>query len=373
MTNLCRQWIVHSAQPGKARMKISLTTLALLATASMLPLAAQASESAAKPMFMVLPAHGTIHHNAHVPASLQTWSGTITYSGHNYSFSMVGTNPASSNTTTTYTIYLVPIKMVYGSRNGNMTFDPNVDKANGVSIVQNLLNSPLFNSMDWKWGSTDVGTSQYEDAFQRGNFWGSVKTNTNYHVVFATPVVLTEQTITVSRSQGQVDNNPFGSGKVGEMNINSFDAQLQTFMSKFSQINPTNLPLFVTDNIYLTSGGCCIGGYHSADTNGQTYSYATYATSPGVFSQDISAFSHELGEWYDDPMTTSNSPCGILEVGDPLEGLANYGDFSVVYNGVTWHPQALAWIEYFGDPANTSANNWLDNQHLLTSVCQHGS
>jgi hypothetical protein len=355
-------------------MKNRLTMLALLATASMLPLAAQASEPSAIPMFKVLPAHGMIHQYARQPAALQTWNGTITYSGKNYSYSMVGTNPANTNTTTTVTIYIVPIKMVYGSRNGNMTFDPNTTIANGVSITQNLLNSPLFNSLDWKWGSLDMGTTQYEDAFQRGSFWGSVgSTNTSYHVVFATPVVLSEQTITVSRNQGQVDNNPFGSGKVGEMNINSFDSQLQTFMSKFSQINPGVLPLFVTDNIYLTSGGCCIGGYHSADTNGQTYAYATYATSPGVFSEDIDAFSHELGEWVDDPFTTSNSPCGILEVGDPIEGLANYGTFAVTSNGVTWHPQALTFLEYFGAPANTSANNWLDNQHLLTSICQHGS
>ena len=30
-------------------------------------------------------------------------------------------------------------------------------------------------------------------------------------------------------------------------------------------------------------------------------------------------------------------------------------------------------MEYFGEPANFSANNWLDNQHLLSSVCQNGS
>ncbi|HEY5048361.1 MAG TPA: hypothetical protein VII49_10095 [Rhizomicrobium sp.] len=359
-------------------MKNSLSTLAILA-ATTLPFAAQtalASDPAAKPMFTVLPAHGTIHQYAHRPASLLTWNGTITYSGKNYNYSMVGTNPASTNTTTTVTIYIIPIEMVYAKSiyRTQYVFNPSADQANGVSIVQNLLNSPLFNSLDWKWGSTDMGTTQYEDAYQRGSFWGDVSKNTSYHVVFATPGVLTQQTINVTKSQGgAVINNPFGSGKVGEMNINSFDAQLQSFMAKFSQINPGVLPLFVTDNIYLTSGGCCIGGYHSADSNGQTYSYATYVTSAGAFSQDISAFSHELGEWLADPRTTSNSPCGILENGDPLEGLANYGDFSVVYNGVTWHPQALAFLEYFGAPANSSANNWLDNQHLLSSVCQHGS
>ena len=356
-------------------MMLRTAALGSVFTLAMAPLAAHAGDtSVARALYKVLPQHGNVHPGVHHPASLQTWSGTISYGGSNYSFSMVGTNPATTNTTTTLTIYVIPIKMVYGSRNGNHTYDPNKDTANGKTIVQNVLNSPLFNSLDWKWGSTDMGSTQYEDAFQRGSFWGSVKTNTSYHVVFATPTVLTEQSISVSRTQGRVITNPFGSGTVGTMDINAFDAKLQSFMTALSQINPSNLPLFLTDNIYLTSrGSCCIGGYHSADTNGQTYSYATYATSPGVFSQDISALSHELGEWYDDPMTTSNSPCGILETGDPLEGLANYGDFSVTFNGVTWHPQALAWMEYFGEPANFSANNWLDNQHLLSSVFQNGA
>ena len=354
-----------------SRFKIASALLAF----SFFAFSAEAQDPGVKPLFGVLPPHGNVHPKVHFPAggTLPMWTGTITYKGKNYSFSMVGTNPATTNTTTTVPVYIVPIKMVYGSSNGNMTFDPNVNTANDVSITQNLLNAPLFNSTDWKWGSLDMGTTQYEDAFQRGTFWGSVQTNSSYHVLLATPVVLSEQTINVSRSQGKVMTNPFGSGNVGTMTINSFDAQLQTFMTHFSQINPGVLPLFVTDNIYLTQSGCCIGGYHSADTNGQTYSYATYVTYAGSFSQDISAFSHELGEWYDDPMTTSNSPCGILEVGDPLEGLANYGDFSVTFNGVTWHPQALASMEYFGEPANFSANSWYDNQHLLTSVCQNGS
>jgi hypothetical protein len=29
-------------------------------------------------------------------------------------------------------------------------------------------------------------------------------------------------------------------------------------------------------------------------------------------------------------------------------------------------------MKYFGDPANFSMNNWLDNQHIETSVCQDG-
>jgi len=361
-------------------MKNNLAALAMLATATMLPLAAQtasAADPAPRPRFEVLHSQA-LRHYAHPPAALTTWSGTISYSGKNYSFTMVGANPASSNTTTTYSVYIIPVKMIYTKKlyGAKYTFNPDKDTWNGATITQSLLNSPLFNSLDWNWGGTDFGTTQYEDAFQRGSFWGDgvSTTNPNYHVVFAPPTVLAEQTIKVTKAQGgDVINNPFGAGKVGEMSINAFDSLIQTTLSKFkSQINPTVFPVFVVENVYLTSGGCCIGGYHDADSNGQTYAMASFVTDSGAFSQDISAFSHEFGEWYDDPLITSNSPCGLLEVGDPLEGLANYGTFPVTFNSVTYHPQALAFMEYFGEPANFSGNNWLDNQHLLTSVCQNG-
>jgi hypothetical protein len=335
----------------------------------MLPIAAQpASAAAPKPMYVVLPAHGAQSAPGHQPAALQTWAGTIKYEGNSYKYTMVGKNPQKSDTTTTVTVYLIPVKLVYGANNGNMTFDPLVDQANGVSIVQNLLNSPLFGSLDWNWGGTDFGTTQYLDAFQRGSFWKDVsRKNPNYHVVFA-PSVLSEVSLNVSAQQGSVINNPFGSGKVGTLDINVFDSAAQGWLSQFPQVNASNLPLFLTDNVYLTSGGCCIGGYHSVQNNGQTYAYATYVTSAGAFSEDISGFTHEMGSWLDDPLLTSDSRCGSLDVADPTGGFT----FPVTFGGVTWHPQALAWLEYFGAKKNFSGNNWLDNQHLLTSVCQNG-
>ena len=359
-------------------MKKSHTALALLTTASMLPLAASSAlAQTVTPRFVVLPIHaaGKQYAPGHTPVPLQTWTGKLKFSGVSKTFIMVGTNPASTNTTTTVTVYLIPIKMVYGPSNGNVTFDPQVDQQNGVSIMQNMMNSPLFNSLDWKWGATDVGSTEFTDAFQRGSFWLDVKKNPSYHVVLA-PSQLSEETINVSASQGQAETNPINhSGTIGTMDINAFDSALQTFISGFSQVNPSVLPLFVTDNIYLTSGGgCCIGGYHSANSNGQTYSYASWVTTP-TFSQDISAFSHELSEWLDDPGAPhfNNNFCGgLLEVGDPLEGKPNFGTFPVSFGGVTWHPQNEVFISYFGAPKRQSANSWLDTGHIETSVCENG-
>ena len=357
----------------------ALIALSPVTLSALLASTAFAAEPAAQPGFTVLPPHGwSPDRGKHFPAALQTWNGSVSYSGHTYNFTMVGTNPASTNTTATVTAYIIPVQMNYTKRAygaSHHLFDPLVDTQNGVSIVQNILNSPLFNNVDWNWGGTDVGTEQYVDAYQRASFWQNVTTNTSYHVTLS-PSVLTELLLKPSKAQGgAVVSNPFGgSGKVGEMNINSFDSALQSYMRSHTQITPDTVAIFVTDNIYLTSGGCCIGGYHSANNNGQTYMTATYAYSPGafVFSSDISAFSHEIGEWYADPLITSNSPCGLLENGDPLEGKTNYGTFSVTFGGVTWHPQTLAMMEYFGAPANFSVNNWLDNQHIETSVCQNG-
>jgi hypothetical protein len=350
--------------------------LAVLATASLLSVAASASTSP-KPRFVTLPNHAWLA--PHNPASTLTqWNGSFTdLTNRNVTFTMVGTNPSSSNTATTVSVMLVPIKMVYGSRNGNRTFDPVTHTVqNGQTVVQNTVNSPLFVSgIDFVQGGTDLGTTQYEDAFQRGNFWSSVSTNTGYHVLLGTPTVLPEQTITVSRLQGKVIANPFGSGVVGTMGINAFDSQLQTFIRNLTQINPGVLPVFLTYNIYLTQNGCCIGGYHSSNGSqpgGQTYSYSTYVDSPGSFAQDVSALSHELGEWLDDPFVDNRVNCtdnSILEVGDPLENNPNYGGFKYAFNSFTYNLQSLVFLGYFGAPRSTSVNSWLSFQNDETHVC----
>ncbi len=62
--------------------------------------------------------------------------------------------------------------------------------------------------------------------------------------------------------------------------INYFDDQISQYMTQHPQITPANLPIFETSNTYLTEGGCCIGGYHSANGQ-QTYSHFTYITYAG--------------------------------------------------------------------------------------------
>ena len=342
----------------------------------------------AKPMFRVMPNHATPNQAAPNPGklaarapatSLTQWNGSFKdLTGKTVTYTMVGTDPTKTNVTTTIPVYIIPVRLKYGLKNGNRSFDPKLTVlGNGKTVINNIIASPIFKNLDFTQGSTDLGTTQYIDAFQRGNFWSSVATNSSYHVLLGTPVVLPEKTITVPVSKGAVYTNPFtGSGVIGTYDINAFDAKLQAWMALQLKINPGVLPIFITYDIFLTEGGgCCIGGYHSAtgsQPGGQTYSHATYVDSVGSFSQDVSALSHEIGEWMDDPFVDNNVHCNdnnFLEVGDPLEGNSNYGGYPYSLGGFTYNLQSLVFLGYFGAPKATSVHSWLSFQNDEASVC----
>src|SRR5689334_9199978 len=194
---------------------ISASVLALMA----MPSAAQSlmGRNGERPMFTYIPSNAPNHKApARAASQLTQWNGSFTdLTGHNVTYTMAGTNPATNNAPTTIPVVVIPIKMVYGARNGNMTFDPNVHTvSNGNTVTASTLASPLFKTgVDFVAGSVDLGNTQYVDAYQRGNFWSSVQTNTNYHVLLGSPTVLAEQTISVARKDGQVVTNPFGKTK----------------------------------------------------------------------------------------------------------------------------------------------------------------
>jgi hypothetical protein len=316
--------------------------------------AAFAASGPVKPRYVVLPPHNT--YNVSSPATLQEWTGTL-LSG--YTFNMVGTDPSKTNTTTTVNVYIIPVNICVTPSGGTKTcFDPKTKQSNGASAITNVLNSPIFQNQDYVQTGTDIGNTQYEDAFQRSNFWTDVMTNTNYHVLLK-PILVPEQTVNVPSSEGTIATD-FGV-TAANVDIDYLDTLITAGLPKLKALTPASLALIMTYDTYLTEGGCCIGGYHSANGT-QSYSEFTYAApgSGGIipFSADVSALSHELGEWLDDPLTPTqnNSPCGILEVGDPIEnekGTHNYGDYTYTLNGFTYHLQDLATMHYFGQSPNT--------------------
>ncbi|HEV2494194.1 MAG TPA: hypothetical protein VG204_14100 [Terriglobia bacterium] len=327
---------------------------------------AQEGRPGPKPMFTTLTPRYLQNLLAPLSPTVANWSGSFMTGGVTYPFTMVGTDPALTNTSTTVTAYIIPIKIVVAGK----TFDP-------ASIVSNVTASPIFHGgIDFVQGGTDLGNTQYIDAFQRGNFYGDVKTNTGYHVLLNV-VVLGEQTLNVPKQDGSV-GNPFGFGQVGIVNINYFDAHLQSILSGQSAITPASFPIALTENVYLSNNksifGCCIGGYHSAfgsSSSPQTYAHSTYIPKTGVFAEDVAALSHEVGEWVDDPFVNNGAPntggcSGNLEVGDSLVE----HDYGYVLSGFNYHLQDLVFLDYFSGLNSLQVNGWYSFQNEKTAQCQ---
>jgi hypothetical protein len=307
-------------------------------------------------------------------APLPTWNGSFVYSGETFNYTMVGKAPTTGKKTTVHA-YIIPLAMVYSSGGTTTTFSPEQTLSNGQTVIENTVASPIFQTQDYTTPEgTDLGVTQYEDAFQRGNFWGEIpKTKaSNYHVLLSQPTVKKLVTINVPSEQGSI-GSAFGV-TVGLADINWFDSVIDPIITKL-KLPVNSLPIFVTYDVYLTDGGeCCIGGYHNFDGT-YAYSQFTYIGTPGVFAQDVSALSHEVGEWMDDPLTDNAVACGVLEVGDPEEGYADYGAFPYTLNGFTYHLQDLVYLEYFGAPTTTSVDGgaltFHDNPFHLT-ICSQG-
>jgi hypothetical protein len=307
---------------------------------------------------LVAPATPTVTH----------WTGSLSPGGTG--FTMVGTDPSITNSTTTVTAFVIPVRIVITPTPTGI-FDPAHVLPNGRSVIQNTALSPIFNSgIDFVQGGVDLGNTQYIDAYQRGNFWSDVLVNPNYHVLLNL-VVLPE--VTISVPTGKVGTE-FGA-RVALVDINTFDAKLQQIISGNTQITPDSFVIALTYDTYLTSGGCCIGGYHSAfgsAASPQTYSHFTYIDKVGAFAQDVSALSHEVGEWMDDPFVNNPGCGGLLENGDPLEGLANFGGVPYTLNGFTYNLQDLVFLQYFGQSPSTSVNGWFSFQNANVAVCSRG-
>ncbi|MFZ0313176.1 MAG: hypothetical protein WAL85_10760 [Candidatus Korobacteraceae bacterium] len=329
----------------------------------------------AVPRFTVIPPKPALPGVLKPSGTLEEWNGNFTYNNNQYNYVMVGANP-DTNQGAIVTVWVVPVKLALS--NGDI-FDPL--SGGPFSPLALTLTSPMFDSStNYTQGGVNVGTTQYNDAFQRANFWSIVQNNPNSHLLLGGPAarvaVLPEITLNVPSGDGTV-GTPFGH-QVAEVSIDYFDDQISAYMASSQTINPTGLPIFITANTYLTEGGCCIGGYHSANGE-QTYANFEYITYAGDFSQDVSALSHEIGEWTDDPLwpNENNTPCGILEVGDPLEGGSNghpYGTWPYPLHNFTYHLQDLTFLRYFGAPANTSVNDWWTFQNYpYTTICEQGS
>ena len=327
--------------------------------------------------YAVVPLHGTTLNEARISAAAATtipmWDYSITspLDGVQYSGTMVGRSPFfhGARTTNVPTV-IVPVEIVMPDGG---VFDPTVPdptclpSPSGTTALALVQQSPVLQPATYTLGGTIVGTTQYSDAFQRSNFWTNVSaTGDRYHTMLSPVTTIGKITVNVTAANGMTYASG-GCGQIGVMDINWWQTYVESnIIPSLRTVNPTIMPAFVFYNVVmaqgttsLTGSSCCILGYHSAfGTPVQTYSVADFdaTTLFGPASSAISALSHEVAEWMDDPLGTNLTPAwgnigqatacqNNLEVGDPLSG--TFFPSLVMSNGVTYTPQELAFFSWF--------------------------
>ena len=298
---------------------------------------------------------------------LPTWTGSFTHAGTTYKYVMVGTDPAKGSINTVVPVYIVPLKLTFAD--SGTIFDATAPMIGLTqSVVQAVQASPIFQDAPFKAGKVNVGNTQYIDAFQRANFWASVGTvSPNYHVILGQPVVLPVQVYKVPAASGQTIPGPSPNVKRGILDGTYIDTKITApVFKKFPQITPGAFTIFLTYNVFPAGAYGFHDVFGSSPLTGKTYTYTSYLEPyKQLIDADISTLAHEVGEWMDDAYVNNNTPCGILEVGDPL----NTTIFPVRLGGQTWHPQDLAMLGYFSFDGAQSVNKWLTFRNTIKKSC----
>jgi len=308
--------------------------------------------------------------------------------GFLYQGVIVGANPSTRGPAAKVTVraQLIPVILhfhtlgvsvnlktgIVSTAAGDTTSDPTMPDtacfAGPVNVPVDVMSqSPIFKNADFNFGGTDVGTTQYVDAFQRANFWNLIDRH-NYHTLLK-PERLAPLDVDVPADEG-LSLNPgifqpaFGlCGPEGLVEINFLRGVVVAELANRKDVNPGTFPMFMLYNAGMPVGdpthlaNCCVGGFHSISPAGpitlQTFSPFDFDVS-GLFLTaftDTAVPSHEVAEWVNDPYIINRTPLwghtgqvagcqGNLEVGDPLSGTEAPRIFG--QNGITYHLQELA-------------------------------
>lgn len=387
-------------------MKRTVISLFFLA-AGLVPLATPAAAQNVNPTPLTQPVHAYYTYgqlrgvtteqalrNSAAATTIPMWSYSVNSSrdSANHSGVMVGRSPFFHGARETdIPTFIVPLK-VHLPDGG--VFDPGVADATCLSSkvpTTVFQNSPLFQQVtDYVMNGTDIGIGQYVDAFQRANFFmeSPSVTGNRYHTTLSPITTLAEQTFTVPAGKGGTFTNG-GCGNLGVMDISTFDAFVQGTLVPFVASHgggPTSLPIILLYNVVMAApfvsgpggpGPCCVLGFHNSfGSPVQTYSVAD-VDSTGGFSgtADISASSHEIGEWMDDPLGTNPTPLwghigqvsgcqSNLEVGDPLSGTLFP---AVTLSSFTYHMQEMAFFSWFYGTPSTGVDSDFSNNESFES------
>lgn len=291
-----------------------------------------------------------------------------------------------------------------GIKDQDATYDPTRAAPACLGNKNNVpfklaVESPVFQNNHWAWGGTDLGEAQYNEAFQRANFWkASGEDHGDYRLHLDTktlpPLVIDFPKGTgIGLPQSSTFLNYSTCAPTVLVDINLFDEYLDYIaipqMAAYG-VNSGNFPMFIAGNVLW---GAVIGqlpyfeaeaaGYHSISSvdPAQTYGVTQFGDETVFTWPDAVPLSHEVGEWMNDPTgfnlvqayndnavfdPTGPPACqGNYEVGDILAGV--FMPPVTGKNGYTYTLQELAFFSYFYGGPSIAANGWYSNNNTLTS------
>ena len=353
--------------------------------------------------------------------SLPTWSDRFEAPGfdalgnpqYSWPYTMVGDSPETGRTTKIHSP-VIPVTVELLDKTGKVAVDggtPLILRST-PKLIDDVLESPVFEP--WIYTS---GVGQLTDQMMRAQFWDRINPHDDndfgWHTVLK-PHVKNERVMKVPAGAYFYSLNLDGTCcAFALVDATAFSNLL--FPPTYPVDNTTvigaaelagdmttkDLSNLIFNNVFLYSNGdpnnCCTLGFHSADfepgipQNGNrerlyVFDFASWIT-PGLFlggAEDVTAFSHEIAETYNDPFGSNRTPWWLsmdpltgnaqcqdsLETGDVVEVLLSNPVFAISMNGRTYHPQNEAMLPWFAfqtpSKAHLHAYSFPDETTLLS-------
>lgn len=170
-------------------------------------------------------------------------------------------------------------------------------------------------SQDWVWGGTDLGDAQYDEAFQRANFWNATREDHGRYGLHLDTQTLPPLVIDFPKGSGiglPLSSSFFNYSNCAPtalVDFALFDEYLDyvaiPHMAASYSVNSGNFPMFIAGNVLW---GAVIGqlpyfepeaaGYHSFSSvdPAQTYGVTQFGDENFFTWPDAVPLSHEIGE-----------------------------------------------------------------------------
>jgi hypothetical protein len=312
-------------------------------------------------------------------------------------YTMVGRDP-SQNRTTKFNAPIIPVIVELLDANGAVGKTASgapLRMVSGSDTVSLTLNSPVFQKFPYTSGNTQITDGMMRAQFNQVR--GGDHDDQGYHNLLE-PSVKTTRTIQLKFGSYRFAPKADGTCCLFVLaDVNEFANHLfpptaddtTTVMGAAEHagdMKPRDITTLLFRDVYLFQGdpsNCCILGFHSVDvepgdaSNGNrerdfVMNYASYM-SDGLFGggfTDVTAFSHEVAELFDDPFINNATPWWLsldpftgaglcqnnLETGDVIEVLSSNATHAVPLHGRTYHPSNEAMLSWFAFESPSSAH-----------------